>query len=96
MKYPWVVDHIASGQFAGSFETPEEAYGYADDLSRFSTKDPSSKDKRLAVQQIGKRGSSIRKWAAEVSRAHSYIPFREWLAARGLTWSPRARKWRRA
>jgi len=91
-EYPWRVDHIPTGLIAAAFATPEDAYAFADDISRFSLKDPASKNTDRVMAQIG---TPVRKWAAHVRDSKKYVPFREWLAEEhGKHWSPRGRRWR--
>lgn len=53
------IDHIPTGYSLISVRTAEEAARIADDLSRFSKKDPASKDPIRAKEQFG---SKISKW----------------------------------
>ena len=82
---PWRIDHIPSGFVAAAFSTPEGAHGFADDISRFNTKDPASRDLRRALSQIT---PVIRAWAADTS-VDNYIPFRQWYEEKmGEPWRP--------
>jgi hypothetical protein len=86
---PWRVDHIPTGAIVWAFDNFETAYAVADDLSRFSSKDPSSKDREKAMQQMG---TNIGAWMRDVI-AHGYKPYREWLVEnKGVLWKPKRRK----
>ena len=89
---PWRVDHVPSGLCVFAFADFEEAYAAADDLSRFSSRDMSAKD-RLKVRE--QSGSLIVEWVLMINEPHydrdgrrkmpKYIPFRDWLAEQGKT-----------
>jgi hypothetical protein len=100
---PWRVDHIPTGLAVSAFETFEDAYALADDISRFSQHDPSSKNKAKAAKQIGPQVGRwmfhINKGAnmAEITRGEVrpiYVSFREWLEGQGETWKPQKMKFK--
>lgn len=94
---PWVVEHIPTGLALVAFDNFEDAYAAADDLSRFSKSDPSSKDQKRAVEQVG---PLIRAWVHTMldpwrgqQQPLKYIPYREWLVDnKGTLWKPKRRK----
>ena len=87
----YVVDHINSGVGAMAFDNFEDAYAFADDLSRFSKSDTSSRSPKGVMKQVG---PAVRKWALHVKN-NGYMPFREWIETQGESWSPRGRRWRK-
>jgi hypothetical protein len=90
---PWRVDHIPTGYAISAFDNFEDAYALADDISRFSKSDPSSKDPKRVGEQVGPQ---IRAWLKAIypdaGMTPKYIPYRQWLAEQGKEWKPRRRK----
>jgi hypothetical protein len=76
---PFVVDHINTGAILADVTNFDDALRIADDLSRFSRKDPSARSASRAAEQIGE---SVVKWAIACCNEDRHIPYREWLAAR--------------
>jgi hypothetical protein len=67
LEFPFYsVDHIPTGYAVMSAQTVEEAAQIADDMSRFSEKDPSSKNPHKAIAQMGRSVDVWRK--AQVKR----------------------------
>jgi hypothetical protein len=69
------VDHIASGLGIADFSTFADALALADDLSRFSRRDPSSRDPWRAVELIG---SALVPWLRACVAADRAVPYRDW------------------
>ena len=73
---PWRVDHIPTGFVMGAFEHEGDAWGFADDMSRFSLQDPASEAPQEAGGQIGEH---VMAWARFVKETRRFMPFRDWL-----------------
>jgi hypothetical protein len=91
-KGHWRIEHIPTGAFIFSVDDFDTAIAIADDLSRFSEKDPSSKAAKVAMRQIG---NPLRLWMREQVKPHGYMPFRDWVESRGGQWHPRSRRWKK-
>lgn len=82
VTHAWLLDHIPSGFVVLSLDTFAEAVVVADDLSRFSKSDPSTKNPAKVLQQVGPdmdawlRGILLRQ-----RRGLPAIGFREWKAS---------------
>jgi hypothetical protein len=86
-RWPWNVDHIGTGFTMGQFDNSEDAYAFADDLSRFSRRDPTASlpprgvpiRALLAAQDklYTQLGEAINDWIDAVSPGR-FQPFREW------------------
>lgn len=75
----FVVDHINTGAILVDVTNFDDALRIADDLSRFSLKDPSARAAKRAVTQIG---PAVVEWSIDCCNQDRHIPYREWLAAR--------------
>jgi hypothetical protein len=91
-KGDWRIEHIPTGAFIFSTDDFDTAIAIADDLSRFSAKDPASKDPKVAMRQIGQ---PVRIWMRDQVNPHGYMPFRDWVESKGAQWHPRSRRWKK-
>ncbi len=94
---PWRIDHIPSGVAVAAFDSFENAYALADDISRFSKSDTSSKDlarlkKQMGEQIVGWLKATQMPFLRGESPVMQYIPYREWLAEQGKDWKPPRRR----
>lgn len=72
---PYAVDHMASGAGLGDFETWADAVAIADDVSRFSERDPDGKTPTELIEQLG---PVMFAWLHHCARVRVPIPFRTW------------------
>jgi hypothetical protein len=75
----FIVDHINTGTNAGDFDSFDEAIRFADDISRYSERDCSTRDVSRIEAQLGR---SVVAWLCACRTVAKHIPYREWLAAR--------------
>jgi hypothetical protein len=71
------VDHIASGMGIADFSEFVDALALADDLSRFSRRDPSSRDPWRTIELIG---PALMPWLRACLGADHVTPYRQWLS----------------
>lgn len=69
---PWAVVHVNTGTLVGDFSSHGDALAFADDLSRFSAKDPASRDPRRVIKQMG---PAVVEWARAIHDSGAYVPF---------------------
>lgn len=70
------VDHIASGLGIADFSSFADALALADDLSRFSQRDPSSRDPWRTCELIG---PALVPWLRSCLEADHVTPYRAWM-----------------
>ena len=75
----FIVDHINTGTNAGDFDSFDEAIRFADDISRYAERDPSTRDIDRVEAQLGR---DVVAWLCACRSVAKHIPYREWLAAR--------------
>jgi hypothetical protein len=70
-----IVDHINTGIVLVTLDSFEDAVVVADDVSRFSRKDPSTKDREKFFEQLGEHLINWLKWCIQHNKA---VPFRNY------------------
>lgn len=93
---PWRIDHIGTGAGMGAFATPEEAYAFADEISRQALRDPSAAlrgDYSISslirtTERLKKQfGKILVEYIREVgfrTRYDEFIGYTEWREHKGL------------
>lgn len=78
----YAVDHINTGKCVLRTRTFEDAVMIADDLSRFSRSDPSSRNREKVIRQLG---PSVARWIYDQYKKPDgrVIGYREWLRIHG-------------
>ena len=77
---PWSVDHIASGISVLDLHTFEDAVFVADDVSRFSAKDPDATTLDALIEQLGDRVVGWLTWIEQQKGGYPHLSFRQWCA----------------
>lgn len=75
----FAVDHVGTGCAMGDFTRFDDALALADDISRFSRRDPSSRDPSRAAEQVG---GLVVEWLRDCVSADRVTPYRAWLSSR--------------
>lgn len=70
-----IIDHINTGIILVTLDSFEDAVVVADDVSRFSKKDPSTEDQAKFFEQLGPHIIEWLKWCIRHNKAVSYRTF---------------------
>jgi hypothetical protein len=71
----WSVTHLPTGLNMIYAESFSQAMILADDFSRFSKKDPSSRDRRRVKEQLG---PDVCAWGSYMRKTGNRVSFRQW------------------